>query len=80
MTFEALLKEHHELTERYESSLAEQARLKLVIKKLQHQLFGKSSERRLGDDPRQGLLFETAKDSPKVIEQSVRTHTRRSDR
>jgi hypothetical protein len=65
-------------TSQLASSLSEQERLKLMIKRLQHMLFGKSSERRVReDDPRQGLLFELPQE-PKVDEEvQIESHSPR---
>jgi transposase len=83
MSFAALQREHEELKSAYErvnseleSQRAEQERLKLVIKNLQYRLFGKSSERRSGDDPRQGSLFELGERKHLKQERSVSAHTR----
>ncbi len=61
-----------------QSAKAEQERLKLIIKKLQHRLFGKSSERRRETSTGQGWLFDLSpveQAEPKAV--SIQAHTRR---
>jgi hypothetical protein len=92
MTFEALQEQYHQsqstiaaltsekidLTAKLTSALSEQERLKLLVKKLQGKLFGKSSERRIGDGARQGLLFEVAQQDQQGEEGlEIAAHTRR---
>ena len=56
-TRESLLQETTSLKSSLDAARSEQERLKLVVKSLQHRLFGKSSERRVPDSA-QGNLFE----------------------
>lgn len=73
-----LCSEKSTLTTKLQSAQSEQERLKLVIRKLQHRLFGKSSERRIGDDPRQGSLFELPQAEEKAAtEVPVAAHTKK---
>jgi transposase len=92
MTFEALLKENSQLNEtnsglladiesltsKLQSSQAEQERLKFLVKKLQHKIWGKSSERRVEEGPEQGLLFALAEQArPGEKDISIKEHSRK---
>lgn len=74
----ALTSKNDELTSKLTSALSEQERLKLLVKKLQGKLFGKSSERRVGSDARQELLFAVEQQAAASKETPIAAHTRRT--
>ena len=74
----ALLSDIETLTSKLQSSHAEQERLKFLVKKLQHKIWGKSSERRVDDGPEQGLLFSLAEQAkPEEKEIPIQEHSRK---